>query len=193
VIWGRGELDCVEPQLTFWFSPAGGATIALVGVAVTGLVTWWLSGRARRWQLEDDRRTRLIQRGEEAYSLIRNWHLDQHHWYLHNRLVMEGKVDYNSAMDAVNEQGGRRSLQIERVGLILEMYFSDVASDWQNVVSAIQSASQVENNFRAAYKEGLLSSDWHKTAFDEAWVLAEQRLDKTMKALSSAMKSIVKV
>ncbi len=183
--------ECIRP-VTFWFSPAGGATIALVGVVLTGLVTWWLSGRTRRWQLQDDFRNRLLHRGEEAYSLVRNWYLDQHHWYLHHRLVMEGKVDYNSALDAVIEQGGARSLQVERVDLILDVYFPEISPIWKETVSAIQGAAAVENDFRAAYKDGLLSSESHRTDFDSAFIDTEQRVGRTLEALSRAIKGIAK-
>ena len=183
--------ECIRP-LTFWFSPAGGATIALVGVVLTGLVTWWLSGRTRRWQLEDDFRNRLLQRGEEAYSLVRNWYLDQHHWYLHHRLVMEGRVDYNSALDAVIEQGGARSLQVERVHLILDVYFPKISPIWKEAVSAIQGASAINSDFRAAYEDGLLSSETHRIEFDRAFIETEQRVDRTLKELTHAIKGIAK-
>ena len=180
-------VGCVQ-QISFWYSPAGGATIALVGVAVTGLITWWLSGRTRRWQLADDRRNRLLQRGEEAYSLVRNWYLDRHHWYIHHRLVMDGRVDYNSALDAVIEHGGKRSFQSERIDLILDVYFLDISPIWKTAVSAYREASGVENDFRNAYKEGMLSSDWHKAAYDDAWKDTHLNVEKTLDEISLAIK-----
>jgi hypothetical protein len=182
--------DCVQQQVGFWFSPAGGASIALIGVAITAFATMWLSGRARRWHLQDERRDRCIARGEEVYSLIRNWHMAQNPSFLYYRLAMKGQIDYNTALDAVIKSGTGQDLKVERIDLILAVYFCNVANCWDEALAAAKHATKIEGDFRALYKEGCTSSELHLRDFEQASVLAERKIETTLSMLSSEIQRI---
>jgi hypothetical protein len=113
-----------------WIGPIIGAFLALSGVLVTQVMVARSRHQERQWRLQDEMRLRLIDRGEELYTLIHKWKISFSSNVLHYSIVMRGEIDYNSALDAVNAAGKDNMSSFERIDLIIKVYFPELMNTW---------------------------------------------------------------
>ena len=173
---------------SFWLGPAGGATIALVGVLLTTVVTAILGGRSRNWQLEDEHRKLILERGEEAYSLLKRWWLAQVSWYGKCKLVMNQVIDYNKFLDIIIEENQSVDLKAEKIDLIFSIYFPETLEHWNQCVDLIRMAGAIENYFKESYKLNLMTGGHSLSKLSEAMLATNAQVDATLDALCQAMR-----
>jgi hypothetical protein len=175
---------------TLWATPAGGAIIALAGVILAQLIALLLSSRERKWKLADEKRLRLVERGEELCSLVWGWQKSQDAPFLYYRMAMDGTIDYNNALDAVNESAKGDMVKVERIELIVDVYFPSLRSIWRAAHSAASSAMSVERDFRSRYKNGLPESAVHKSHFEKFMIEAEKKTTELQAAVAKAVRQV---
>ena len=179
--------------MALWLSPAGGAIIALVGVALTALVSAYLGGRNRRWQLVDARRDTLAAKGEIVYVLIEKWRNSQTSWFLQCRLVMNGDIDYNKFLDIFLESNTGVDLQVERIEFLLTVFFNATFLEWQKCIQFAHIASRIENAFKLNYKVGIHSGQEQLPELQQAMLELNSQINVTLDHLTKSVRAKVAI
>jgi hypothetical protein len=183
---------CAVPdQVSFWASPAGGATIALVGVFLTALLTSVWQVMSRRWQRADQRRQIAIEKGEEIYLQMKNYKDYNFQWFSHCRLLMNGQIDYNKFLDLGIEALKQTPILVGQIYFNLGVHFPELISEWENCMEAVQFTTSIEGRYRNDYRAGVDSSPQLFPELQAAVLIADGHIDRTMQHLIEAVRSNV--
>ena len=174
----------------FWYGPAGGATIALIGVIITVLVGLVLSERTHRWQLQDENRKIAHEHGEELYPLISKWGMAQISWFLQLRLVMRDQIDYNKYLDLYIEDNQNKDFKISKIEFLISVHFPELSDDWKKCVLFVQIASQTEDDFKQEYKTGMHRGEIYLPKLSKQVSEAQAEIERTLSNLVSSVSRI---
>lgn len=176
-------------QISFWYSPAGGAAIALLGVAITAAVSSLWAWVNRRWQRADQKRSVAIEKGEQVYSLLKKWRDFNTEWFGHCCLVMEDKIDYNQFLDLVIKSHKDFDSQVDKIDFNIAVHFPELKADWDECVKLVWATSAIENNFKNDYKIGVHTGQPHLQELRTAMMGAHGQLEITLDKLVEATRS----
>jgi len=171
------------------YGPIVGALIALAGVGLSQLIAAHFRKTDRSWKIADENRSRVIERGEELYVLLEKWGNNFTASFLRYSRVMTGEIDYNSALDAVRDDLKRSVIQAERIGLIIGIYFPEIADEWKVVQQNVHKTSDIESDFRRGYKSGKTESAEHLTQYTQASLASMAMLRELSNKLLTALRT----
>jgi uncharacterized protein affecting Mg2+/Co2+ transport len=176
-------------QTSFWFSPAGGATIALAGVAIAVISSSFWAVMNRRWQIADHKRQIAIEKGEQVYGLIKRWKDYNTTWFSHCKLVMTDQIDYNEFLDISIKEGEKFDSQVDKIDFIIAVHFPELSDDWDRCVKLVWASSEIESQFKNDYKAGIHTGAQHLPNLRQATLDAYSQLEATLRNLAKSARS----
>lgn len=155
-----------------------GTLIPVATAILGGALAYWvqrdLSNRERRAVKSDRDLQILIERGEELYALADRWQKHAGSDFLMFRKVMQGKVTYSQAFDVIVENGQKRSVNFDRITLILRVYFPSLWDQFDEVHQLVLAGSEIEVDYRQAHNNGLLDGSKHLPLYEDVMIKAEK-------------------
>ena len=171
--------------------PVWGAAIALSGVFLTQYLAYRFRKQDRSWRIADETRARMVERGEELYTAIFNWNKALGTHFIFYSQAMRGHISYNDALDAVIAAGEKENIKIDRMEMVLNIYFPDLANQFEACRAIVQAASAVEGEFRNLYRQNSgVDGEQHARRYQALLLQSEKSLNALLESLATEIRGI---
>ena len=141
------------------------AWVAVITALLTSCLTLksvWLSNRANnkrlKIQLEHERKTRdeeiIRDRLEELYVLSNKYFSILVGHYLPFRMVMEGEITFNQALDMSIESGSKSDCEPHRVTMLIDLYFPEIKPAFDEIMDIREKLNEIIDGYKEQYKGG---------------------------------------
>ena len=139
--------------------------VGLTGIIFGSLLTTfgvWLTNRANAKLLKQQllhqekiQNQQIIkERFEELYILVCHWLNSFFSNYLHLRLVMEGKTDYNQYLDSIIKHENSANTNFSRIEMIIGIYGIQLRRQYEAVIAARTLLNEISLEHKISYKKG---------------------------------------
>lgn len=167
-----------------------GLAAALIGAAVA-IAAAWLTNRTnakvaattRAHELslraEDLRRSR----GEELYTLLRQWLNRLYGYYVIKLSVMDGKITYNQALDIELQDRDRSDDSHVRIEMLIDVYFPVLHPQYSKLIQLREEVNAIIFKHKAEYSVGRTDG----SAYVKPFQAKLQKLEFAAKTLTDSL------
>jgi len=142
-----------------------GAWVAFATAILTSILTLigvWLTNNASnqrlKIQLEHERKLRdeelTRDRLEELYVLSNKYLGTLVSHYLPFRMVMNGELTFNQALDMTIESCSRKDYEPHRVTMLIHMYFPEIKPEFDQLMEIREKLNSIIDGYKEQYKSG---------------------------------------
>jgi len=168
-----------------------GSSITLLVQVLVGVFAYYRSKIERDWNKSDDKEKTHRDRGEELYILLQKWFKLTGSGFFHFPMVMRGTIDYNSALDAVIESNAKSTIEVEKMGFLIDVYFPQIREDFDRLRNLMQQANLIEADYKKKYiASGPYISENHAAEFEQKLVEAEKQSGSVLRKLAKIIRDM---
>lgn len=177
------------------------ALIAFIGVFVGSIFTIlgiWITNRANlkkqeiqfEHEKQQNKEVLLRNRLEELYILSDKYFNTLVSHQLPLRMVMQGEMSFNDAIDLHIEWAKEKKFDFQRVEMIIEMYFSELQEPYNEVLEIRDRLSSISEGYKEQYKTGDYDGEKWLKLFQPRLEQLAQKTTEFKKELTLLIKNI---
>ncbi|WP_304546107.1 hypothetical protein [Sulfurimonas microaerophilic] len=132
-----------------------------IGSAFTLLGTWYTNkahDKRFKSQFEYDDKIRqeilIREKLEELYIVSNKYFNTLISHQLPYRMVMEGELTFNQALDLIIEWGEKKDYEPQRLTMLINMYFPELKKQYDEILKIRNSLNDIKNAYKEQYKSG---------------------------------------